>query len=79
MTDGGVVKRSAVWLGWFALALSFSLVVGALTAAPGAAQSCVGTVASAAGRVCGLALPAPANTFRRSTTIVASPRPPAGG
>ena len=80
MTDGGVVKHPVASLGWLVLALVASLIVGALTAAPGAAQSCVGTVAAPAGRVCGLALPAPPNTFRALYNYRGIPyaRPPVG-
>ena len=65
MTNGGVVKRPAApRLGCLGVALAIWLVGGGLSATPAAAQDCVGTVDAAAGKVCGLAIAAPAKTGR---------------
>jgi para-nitrobenzyl esterase len=64
MTNGGVVKRPAAPLGCLGLALAIWLVGGGLSVTPAAAQACVGTVDAPAGKVCGLAIAAPATTGR---------------
>jgi carboxylesterase type B len=64
MTNGGVMKRPAGPLGCLGFALAIWLVGGWLSVTPAAARDCVGTVDATAGRVCGLAIEAPANTGR---------------
>jgi hypothetical protein len=64
MTNGGVVKRPATPLGCLGFALAIWLVGGGLSVTPAAAQDCVGTVDATAGKVCGLAIEAPAKTGR---------------
>src|SRR5215813_1181391 len=63
-TNGAVVKRPASPLGCLGFALAILLVGGGLSVTPAAAQDCVGTVDAPAGKVCGLAIEAPANTGR---------------
>src|SRR5215813_12627894 len=63
-TNGAVVKRPASPLGCLGFALAILLVGGGLSVTPAAAQDCVGTAAPLAGKVCGLAIEAPANTGR---------------
>ena len=64
MTNGGVVKRLGTPLGCLGFALAIWLVGGGLSVTPAAAQDCVGTVDAPAGKVCGLAIEAPAKTGR---------------
>ena len=64
MTNSGVVKRPAAPLGCLGFALAIWLVGGGLSVTPAAAQACVGTVDAPAGKVCGLAIAAPAGTGR---------------
>src|SRR5262245_19930359 len=64
MTNGGVVKRPAAPLGCLGFALAIWLVGGGLSVTPASARDCVGTVDAPAGKVCGLAIEAPANTGR---------------
>jgi carboxylesterase type B len=64
MTNGGVMKRPATLLGCLGFALVIWLVGGGLSVTPIAAQDCVGTVDAPAGKVCGLAIEAPAKTGR---------------
>ena len=64
MTHGSVVKRPAAPLGCLGLALAIWLVAGGLSVTPAAAQACVGTVDAPAGKVCGLAIEAPAKPGR---------------
>jgi len=54
-------KQRIRYLGF---ALAIWLVGGGLSVTPAAAQDCVGTVDAPAGKVCGLAIEAPANTGR---------------
>ncbi len=62
MTNSRVVRHPAALLG-LGFALAIWLVGGALSMTPAAAQACVGTVDAPAGKVCGLAIEAPANTL----------------
>jgi carboxylesterase type B len=64
MTHGCVVKRPAAQLGCLGVAMAICLVGGGLSVTPAAAQACVGTVDAPAGKVCGLAIAAPARTGR---------------
>src|SRR5262245_4143527 len=63
-TNGAVVKRAAAAPGCLGFALAIWLVGVGLSVTLGAAQDCVGTVDAPAGKVCGLAIEAPANTGR---------------
>jgi len=58
------VKRPVAWLGCLGSALAIWLVGGGPSVTPAAAQACVGTVDAPAGKVCGLAIAAPAETGR---------------
>ena len=58
------MKRPAAPLGCLGFALAIWLVGGGLSVTPAAAQACVGTVDAPAGKVCGLAIAAPAETGR---------------
>ena len=73
MTNGGVVKRAASPLGWLGFAMAIWLVGGGLSVTPATAQDCVGTVDAPAGKVCGLAIEAPAKPAVLSTVIAAFP------
>jgi para-nitrobenzyl esterase len=61
---GDVVKRRAVPLGCLGFVLAIWLVGGGLSVTPAAAAACVGKVDAPAGKVCGLAIEAPAKTDR---------------
>ncbi len=64
MINAGIVKRPASPLGCLRFALAIWLVGGGLSVTPASAQDCVGTVDAPAGKVCGLAIEAPAKTGR---------------
>src|SRR5262245_15380817 len=64
MTHGGRVKGPAIALGCLGFVLAISLVGGGLSVTPASAQDCVGAVNPPAGKVCGLAIEAPARTGR---------------
>jgi para-nitrobenzyl esterase len=63
MTNGDVVKRLAP-LNCLGFVLAIWLVGGGLSVTPAAAEACVGKVDAPAGKVCGVAIEAPAKTDR---------------
>src|SRR5262249_2536236 len=64
MTQDRVVKHLAAPLGGLGLALGVWMMCAVVFVTPAAAQACVGTAAPPAGKVCGLAIDAPANPGR---------------
>jgi carboxylesterase type B len=64
MTKGSVVKHLAAPAGCLGFAVAVWLICGGLSVPPAAAQDCVGTAAPPAGKLCGLAIEAPAHTGR---------------
>lgn len=75
------MQSPAAKLGWRGLVAAAGLLLGsALTADPAIAQACVGTVNAPTGRICGLALPAPAKTDQKLYNYRGIPyaRPPVG-
>jgi para-nitrobenzyl esterase len=81
MTSSGVANRPVDRLGCLVVTLAIWLVGGALSAAPAAAQNCVGTVDPPAGTLCGRAIEAPSGTGRPLYGYRGIPyaRPPVAG